>query len=201
MYYFYSVLCNRIRHNCCCCGVWLIIQIMYSPANRVFLSQNAAEVVSSWSCAHNVPFNTFYMQCILGVIIIIWLKTMTIIKLYFIFSHLMCYCYFFFLNGQIKCFFFPQKFCVVYLVIKGRHKTSISFIFTFLKMLLFLADKQKLLLKLKPVGNVVWSFLTKCSFHNFSSMYILLNILLRCLQKNGLLFWRVAVNTFTFLCN
>ncbi len=35
----------------------------------------------------------------------------------------------------------------------------------------------------------------KISFHNFSSsiMYILLN-------KTGLLFWRVAVNTFTFVC-
>ncbi len=160
----YSVLCNRIRHNCCCCCccVWLIIQIMYSPANRVFLSQNVAEVVSSWSCANNVPFNTFYMQCILGVTIIIWLKTMTIIKLYFIYSHLMCYCYLFcFLNSQIKCFIFPQKFCVVYLVIKGRHKTSISFIFKFLTILLFLADKRNLLLKFKPVGNVVWSFLKK----------------------------------------
>ncbi len=37
MYYFYSVLCNRIRHNCCCCCCfWLIIQIMYCPANRLF---------------------------------------------------------------------------------------------------------------------------------------------------------------------
>ncbi len=36
MYYFYSVLCKRIRHNCCCCCFWLIIQIMHSPANRVF---------------------------------------------------------------------------------------------------------------------------------------------------------------------
>ncbi len=52
-------------------------------------------MVPSWSCAHNVPFNTFYMQCILGVIIIIWLKKMTIIKLCFIFSHLM-FCYLFF---------------------------------------------------------------------------------------------------------
>ncbi len=37
----------------------------------------------------------------------------------------------------MKCFIFPQKFCVVYLVIKRRHKTSISFIFKLLKMLLF----------------------------------------------------------------
>ncbi len=37
----------------------------------------------------------FYMQFILGVIIIIWLKKMTIIKLGFIFSHLMFYCYLF----------------------------------------------------------------------------------------------------------
>ncbi len=67
----YSVLCNRIRHNCCWCCFWLIIQIMYSPANR--------------------PFNTFYMQFILGVIIIIWLKKITILKLCFIFSHRIVY--------------------------------------------------------------------------------------------------------------
>ncbi len=29
----------------------------------------------------------------------------------------------FFLNSQIKCFLFPQKVCVVHLVIKLRHKT------------------------------------------------------------------------------
>ncbi len=33
----------------------------------------------------------------------------------------------------MKCFIFPQKFCVVYVVIKRRHKTSISFIFKLLK--------------------------------------------------------------------
>ncbi len=31
-------------------------------------------------------------------------------------------------------FHFPQEFCVVYLVIKRRHKTSISFIFKLLKI-------------------------------------------------------------------
>ncbi len=79
-------------------------------------------------------------------------------------------------------FSFPQKFCVVYLVIKRRHKTSILFIFKLLKVKL-LANKGNLLLKLKPVRNVVLSFLKKLSFHNFSSssssssssMYILLN--------------------------
>ncbi len=45
MYYFYSVLCNRIRHDCCCC--WLIIQIMYSLANRVW--QTNETVKRSWS--------------------------------------------------------------------------------------------------------------------------------------------------------
>ncbi len=53
----------------------------------------------------------------------------------------------------MKCFLLPQKFCVVYLVIKRRHKTYISFIFT------FLTNKGNLQLKLKHVGNVVWSFL------------------------------------------
>ncbi len=53
----------------------------------------------------------------------------------------------------MKCFLFPQKFCVVYLVIKRRHKTSISFIFKLLKK--FLENKGKLLLKLKHVRNVV----------------------------------------------
>ncbi len=59
---------------------------------------------------HNVPFKPFYMQCILGVIIIIWLNKMTIIKLCFIFSQLMIYCYLFlFLNSQIKCFNFSSE--------------------------------------------------------------------------------------------
>ncbi len=50
-------------------------------------------------------------------------------------------------------------------------------IFTFLKIKLFLANKGNLLLKLKHVGHVVWSFIKKNCFHNFSSsvMYILLN--------------------------
>ncbi len=47
MYYFYSVLCNIIRHDCCCCCFWLIIQIMYSPANRVW--QTNETVKRSWS--------------------------------------------------------------------------------------------------------------------------------------------------------
>ncbi len=42
--FFLSVICNRIRHNCCC-------------------------FVPSWSCAHNVPFNTFYMRYFLHMII------------------------------------------------------------------------------------------------------------------------------------
>ncbi len=51
---------------------------------------------------------------------------------------------------------------------------------------------------------MLWSFLKKLSFHNFSSssMYILLNKYFCCkvFKKPRLLFWQVAVNTFTFLC-
>ncbi len=71
MYYFYSVLCNRIRHNCCCC-FWLIIQISYSPANytKLYTSRGGSILIMSTQCTLQLPeTNTFYMQCILGVII------------------------------------------------------------------------------------------------------------------------------------
>ncbi len=58
----------------------------------------------------------------------------------------------------MKCFIFPQKFCVVYLVIKWRHNTNFIYV-NFRKFYFF--DKGNLLLKLKHVGNVVWSFLKK----------------------------------------
>ncbi len=62
----------------------------------------------------------------------------------------------FFLNSQIKCFIFPQKFCVVYLIIKWRHKTSITFIFTFFENLTFFGNQREFTIKiLKNVGNVV----------------------------------------------
>ncbi len=71
MYYFYSVLCNRIRHNCCCCCCfWLIIQIMYSPANRVFPFSEAKVVHPEHvhtiypSTAWNKHFlHTMYFRC------------------------------------------------------------------------------------------------------------------------------------------
>ncbi len=107
MCYFYSVLCNRIRHKCCC--FWLIIQIMYSPANRVFSFSKWGGGTILIMCTQNLPFNTFYMQCILGVIIIILLKKMTIIKLCFIFSHLMFYCYLFFKIAKLNVFFFLRN--------------------------------------------------------------------------------------------
>ncbi len=56
---FYSVLCNRIRHNCCCC-FWLIIQIMYIPANRgfSFLKCSGGGTILIM-CTQCTPFNTF----------------------------------------------------------------------------------------------------------------------------------------------
>ncbi len=71
-----------------------------------------------------------------------------------------------------------------------RHKTSISFIFKLFKIELFFANKGNLLLKLKHIGNVVWSFHKKIMFNNFSSsvLYILLNKYFCCsLQKAGLI--------------
>ncbi len=66
MYYFYSVLCNRISHTRCCC-VWLIIQIMYFLQTGFFHSQNAAEVVPSWSCSTIYTLQHFlhaiYFRC------------------------------------------------------------------------------------------------------------------------------------------
>ncbi len=80
-----------------------------------------------------------------------------------------------------------------------KHQFHVSLHFLKLN---FLANRGNLLLKLKYVGNVVWLFLKKN--HNFSSsvMYILLNKYFCCIvfKKNWLLFWRVAGNTFTFLC-
>ncbi len=89
-------------------------------------------------------------------------------KVMFYFLSPNVYCYLFcFLNSQIKCFIFPQKFCVVYLVIKWRHKTC------FMEMLCDLSLK-------------------KGSFHNFSSsvMYILLNKYFCCtvFKKNDFYF-------------
>ncbi len=97
-------------------------------------------------------------------------------KVVFIFSLLMFYCYVFvFLNSQMNCFLFPQKFCVVYLVIKRRHKTSISFIFKFGKILLFLQQRE-FTIKIKTCRKCSVIIPQKNSFHNFSSvMYILLN--------------------------
>ncbi len=51
---------------------------------------------------------------------------------------------FYFLSPNVQN---AQKFSVMYLVIKRRHKTSISFIFTLLTIKLFLANKGNLLLK------------------------------------------------------
>ncbi len=111
----------------------------------------------------------------LGVIIIIRLKKMTILKLCFIFSHLIFLLLFVFKIASWNVFFFIE-FCVVHLVIKWRHKTYIYFILKWLTINFFLANKGNLQFKLKHVRNVVWSCFKKLSFHNFSSsMHILLN--------------------------
>ncbi len=138
MYYFYSVICNRIRHNCCCCCCyyfWLTIQIMYSPANRFFsfskCSRGGTILIMCTQCILQLhETQTFYMQYILGVLIIIWLK-MTIMK------------------SLMKCFLFAQKFSVVYLVIKWRHNTYISFIYTILKIKLFWQTTGNFIIKIK----------------------------------------------------
>ncbi len=61
---------------------------MYSPANRVFsfskCDGGGTILIMCTQCTLQLPkTNTFYMQCILGVIIIIWLKKMTILKLFY----------------------------------------------------------------------------------------------------------------------
>ncbi len=129
-------------------------------------------------CTQCTPFNTFYMQCISGVRIIIWLKKMTIIKLCFIFSHLMFYCYLFFKIATFIVFFLLiNSVLCIWLSNEGiKHKFHLSLHFWKLNFFFF-ANKGNLLLQLKHVVNVVWSFLKKIN-NNFSSssvMYILLN--------------------------
>ncbi len=76
---------------------WLIIQIMYIPANRVFPFSNAAEVeVGTILIVHTIYtlqhfLHAIYFRCYNNYMI----EEMTIIKLGFIFSHLMFYCYLF----------------------------------------------------------------------------------------------------------
>ncbi len=60
----------------------------------------------------------------------------------------------------MKCFIFPQKFCVVYLVIKWSYKTLISFHSLNYWKLNFLVNKGNLLLKLKHVKMLCVHFLT-----------------------------------------
>ncbi len=75
-------------------------------------------------------------------------------------------CFFFFLNSLMKCFIFPQKFCVVYLVIKWRHKTYIEFIFKLLKIKKKFGKQREFTIKIKDI---------KYNCSSSSSMYILLN--------------------------
>ncbi len=106
-------------------------------------------------CTLQLPeTNTFYKQCILGVIIIIWLKKMTVIKLCFIFYHLMFYCYLF-LKLPHEMFSFSSEILCCVSGYQTKAYKSISFIFKLLKIKLFLANKGNLLLKLKHVRNVV----------------------------------------------
>ncbi len=84
------------------------------------------------------------MHCILGVIIIFEENDKYKVVLF----SLTCFidiC-FVFLNSQIKCFLFPQKFCVVYLVIKRRSVKVIKVIYlNICENLTFLANKGNLL--------------------------------------------------------
>ncbi len=75
----------------------------------------------------------------------------------------------------MKCFLFLRNSVLcIWLSNEGiKHQFYLSL--NYWKLNFFLANKGNLLLKLKPVRNVVLSFLKKFSFHNFSSMYILLN--------------------------
>ncbi len=108
---------------------------MYSPANRVFSFSKwgggGSILIMCTQCALQLPeTNTFYMQCILGVIIliIIWLKKMTIIKLCF-----------FFLWNSVLCIWLSNEGI--------KHKFHLSL--NYWKWNFFLANKGNLLLWLK----------------------------------------------------
>ncbi len=141
---FYSVLCNRIRYNCCC--FWLIIQIMYSPANRVFSFSmqrrwfHPDHVHTMYNIQHFL--HAMYFRCYYNCRI--EENDNYKVMLYFLSPNI--YFYFLFFYSLMKCFIFPQKFCYVYLVIKWRHIfhnfsssstfcwTNISFFRTFILM-------------------------------------------------------------------
>ncbi len=158
MYYFYSVLCNRIRHNCC---FWLIIQIMYSPANRVFLFSECGGggiiLIMCTQCTHLqlTETNTFYTQCILGVIIIIaMIKENDNYKVMFYFLSpnvlllfilkIALWNVFFFLRNSVLCIWLSNEGI--------KHKFNLSLNYWKCN---FLANKGDLLLKLKHGRNVV----------------------------------------------
>ncbi len=112
---------------------------MYSTAKRVF---NFSEVVPE--CTFQLPeTNTFYMQCILGVIIIVWLKKMT--KL------------FYFLNGQMRCFIFPQKFCVSSYQMKAYNYFYLSLNS---RKFYFFGKQTEFTIKIKTF-EMLWSFFKK----------------------------------------
>ncbi len=104
-------------------------------------------------CTQCTPFNTFYMQCILGVIIIIILKKITIIKLCFIFSHPMFYCYLIFKIAKLNVLFFLRNsvLCIWLLNEDTTHQFHLSFI---MKITLF-GKQREFTIKIKHVGNVV----------------------------------------------
>ncbi len=59
---------------------------MYSPANRGFPFPEVEVLIMCTQCSLQLPeTNTLYMQCILGVIIIIWLKNNDNYKVMFYF--------------------------------------------------------------------------------------------------------------------
>ncbi len=92
-------------------------------------------------CTLQLPeTNTFYMQCILGVIIIIWLKKITIIKLFYFLSPNVLLL-FVFKIALLNVLIFLRNSVLCILLSNEGIKTSNSFIFKLLKIKCFLANK------------------------------------------------------------
>ncbi len=109
MYYFHSDLCNRIIHNCCCCCFWLIIQMMCSPANRVFSFSKCGwgglqHHIRRWpSTAWNKHFlHAMYFRCYNNYMIEENYNNK--IMFYFLSPNV-----FIFFNSLMKCFFFLRN--------------------------------------------------------------------------------------------
>ncbi len=90
---------------------------MYSPANRVFSLRQRWYHPDHVHTMHTMQhfLHAMYFRCYNNYMI----EENYIYKVMFYFlSSNVLLLFFNFLNSQIKCFIFSQKFCVVYLVIK-----------------------------------------------------------------------------------